>query len=94
MTDRALNLTDPATILLWVPGTVAELAGRGTGAEAAKRVAPATRLSRLGLAAPDYDALQDRIRVAVGCDIIIQTGARVQEVADAILAACTREGRA
>lgn len=87
MADRALDLTDPANILQWVRAIVAELTGRGAGLEAAKRVAPAARLGRLGLGVPDYDALQDSIRLAFNVDVTVLTTARVGDVADAIVAA-------
>lgn len=93
MAERVIDLSDPDTVLHWVRGTVASFIGLaviGDAAVAAKRVSPAAHLNRLGLTAPDYDALQRGIALLWGVEVIVPTNARVQEVADAILAAYTR----
>lgn len=94
MTELVIDLTDPDTVLTWVRGHVARLAGIGVGIEAAAKVAPAAHLSRLGLSAPDYDQLQSGIAMLWDVEVIIPTNARVQEVAGAILAAYTRRSTA
>lgn len=80
----------PAAIQLWVRGAVAALAGHGVGLPAAKRISPAAQLRRLGFTVPDYDELQQGIARQWGVEIVISTNARVQEIAEAILAATTR----
>lgn len=94
MADTAINLTDPATVLLCVRAAVACLIGLGEGAEAARQVSPAAHLNRLGLAVPDYDGLQQGIKALWGVEIVIPTNARVQDVADAILIAYERRATA
>ncbi|MFL7904705.1 hypothetical protein ACJ41P_26495 [Azospirillum argentinense] len=82
--------TDPASVLTFVRGSVAILAGLGTDGGAYNKVAPAAHLNRLGFTPPDYDNLQDVIRGMFQIEVIIPTNARVSEVADAIRGAHAR----
>lgn len=87
-----IDPTDPASVLTFVRGSVAILAGLGTDGGAYNKVAPAAHLNRLGFTLPDYDNLQDVIRGMFQVDVVIPTNARVSEVAEAIRDAQARRG--